>query len=474
MQPSKALYNGPMHAIETIAAIATASGPGAVGIVRLSGPEALDIADALFRTAARERPRVRLSARPTHRIHHGLLQAPDGAWIDEALVLVMRAPHSFTGEDVVEFQTHGGATAPHAVLAACLIGGARLAAAGEFTKRAFLNGRLDLAQAEAVNDLVTARSERGLAQALGQLDGTLSRQIAGLRDEVIGLMARIEAAIDYPDEIDDLPAARAREALEELIASVDAHLATARQGQIFREGATLAIIGRPNVGKSSLLNALLGRSRAIVTDVPGTTRDVLEEGLELSGVPFRVVDTAGIRETTDIVEALGVARSRSLVESADVVVLVVDLQAGLHPDEQVLRDMMGARSLVVVGNKVDAAPAFQAGLMLPGLAAGAPWVAIAATTGSGLHELQTLLVETTLGMPLVAVSPTTVNARHRASLLLARGALANARASALAGMAGDFLAIDLAQAVSALREVTGDALAEEVIEQVFARFCVGK
>jgi tRNA modification GTPase len=463
-----------MHATDTIAAIATAQGPGAVGIVRLSGPQALSIADALYRNTRRLAPRVPLSERPSHRIHHGLLQAHDGSWLDEALVLVMRSPHSFTGEDVVEFQTHGGATAPHAVLAACLGAGARLAAAGEFTKRAFLNGRLDLAQAEAVNDLVTARSERGLAQALGQLDGQLSRQIAALRDQVIGLMARIEAAIDYPDEIEDLPLDEATLALADLVVAVDAHLATARQGQIFREGASLAIIGRPNVGKSSLLNALLGRARAIVTDIPGTTRDVLEEGLELAGVPFRVVDTAGIRETEDLVEALGVARSRTLVTEADVVVLVIDLQAGLQPEEWALRELMGARPLVVVGNKADAVEALLAEELLPSFAAGAPWVAIAATTGQGLPALQTLLVETALGMPLVSVSPTTVNARHRASLLAARGALVNAHTSALGGMAADFLAIDLALAVGHLREVTGDALAEEVIEQVFARFCVGK
>lgn len=472
--PARHRVRSPLvHLTDTIAAIATAPGPAAVGIVRVSGPEALAIADALFHDGRRERPVTLLSARPSHRVHVGWLRTPDGHWLDQAVVLVMRGPHSFTGEDVVEFQTHGGSTAPHAVLAACLAAGARLAAAGEFSKRAFLNGRLDLAQAEAIDDLVNARGERALEGALAQLDGALSREVVAMRDEVIGLMARIEAAIDYPDEIEDLAAGAALSATSDLLARLDRRMATARQGQIFREGAKLAIVGRPNVGKSSLLNALLGRERAIVTDIPGTTRDALEEGLVLDGVPFVVTDTAGIRETTDVVEALGVARSRKLAAEADVVLLVVDLAAGVVEDERILAQALGDRPLVLVGNKQDLAPdadlaAFAA------LAPGRPLVAVAARTGAGLDRLAATLVETALGMPAAAVSATTLNARHQAALVRARDALSRAHASAEAEMPGDFLAIDLSAAASALGEVTGDALAEEVIEQVFARFCVGK
>lgn len=459
-----------MLASDTIAAIATAPGPAAVGIVRLSGPDALAIADALFHTAERQKPKTPLSRRPSHRVHYGWL-GHEGRWLDAGVVLTMRGPHSFTGEDVVELQTHGGATAPRAVLEACLGLGARLAAAGEFSKRAFLNGRLDLAQAEAVQDLVDARSERALESALAQLDGALSREVAGLRDAVIALMARIEAAIDYPDEIEDLPADEALGLVGELLSRARAWLATARPGEIFREGATLAIVGRPNVGKSSLLNALLGRERAIVTDVPGTTRDVLEEGLSLSGVPFKVVDTAGIRETHDAVEAMGVARSRALVGSADVVMLVVDLAAGVQAAERALRLEVGDRPLVVVGNKQDLAPDTRS---LAQLADTAPWVAVSAARGTGLDALATALVETALGMPVSRVSPTQLNARHRAALARAEASLASAHASAEAHMPGDFLAIDLAAAAQALAEVSGDVLADEVIDQVFARFCVGK
>ncbi|MDB5098312.1 MAG: mnmE [Cyanobacteria bacterium RYN_339] len=453
---------------DTIAAIATAAGPGAVGVVRVSGPGALAVADALFRTGRRAVPREPLSARPSHQVHHGWLQAADGRWLDEALVLVMRAPRSFTGEDVVEFQTHGGATVPYAVLEACLAAGARLAAAGEFTKRAFLNGRLDLAQAEAVNDLVTAKGERGLAGALAQLDGALSRQVATVRADVIGFLARLEAAIDYPDEIEDLPAGEAIDGLTRLLQQVDGFLATARQGQVFREGARLAIVGRPNAGKSSLLNALLGHERAIVTAIPGTTRDSLEEGLQLAGVPFRVVDTAGIRETLDPVEVLGVARSRDLLATADVVLLVVDLLAGVGAVERELAALAGDRPLVVVGNKCDLADA--AGLDT----LGAPHVAVSATTGAGLPALQALLVAAALGMPAAQASPTSINARHRACLEATRASLTRALASVHAGLPGDFWAIDLTAAAAGLAEVTGDALAEEVIDQVFARFCVGK
>jgi tRNA modification GTPase len=465
-----------MHAHDTIASIATALGVGGVGIVRVSGPDAIALADALYRNGQGARPAVPLSQRESHRVHHGWLVRPDtGERLDEAIVLVMKGPKSFTGEDVVEFQTHGGTTVLHAVLDACLREGARLAANGEFTKRAFLNGRLDLAQAEAIHDLVTAKTERALSQALGQLEGGLSRGVAAMRRSVIDLMARIEAAIDYPDEIDDLPGWETEAWLDRLLAQVNGYLATAHQGHVWREGASLVIAGRPNVGKSSLLNALLRRERAIVTDIPGTTRDVLEESLSLQGVPFRVLDTAGIRETADVVEAIGVERSRARVAEADVVVLVVDLAAGVQPEELSLRAEVGDRPLVVVGNKADLlGPEADSQALLAPLAGAATSVAVAAATGEGLSELERQLVTTALGMPVGSVSPTTVNARHRQALERSREALSRARGSAADGMPGDFVAIDLKEAVAAMGEITGDAIADEVIDQVFAQFCVGK
>jgi tRNA modification GTPase len=461
---------------DTIAAVATALGAAGVGIVRVSGPEALAIADALYRTAAHTRPETPLSRRESHRIHHGWLVDPTtDAPLDEALVLVMKGPKSFTGEDVVEFQTHGGVTVLHSVLDQCLKAGARLAAAGEFTKRAFLNGRLDLTQAEAINDLINASTERSLSMAIGQLEGNLSRAVARMRSRVIDLLARLEAAIDYPDEIEDLPADETLAWIDGLLAAVGTHLATAHQGHVWREGASLAIVGRPNVGKSSLLNALLGRERAIVTDIPGTTRDVLEESLNLHGVPFRVVDTAGIRETEDVVEAIGVERSRASLASADVVLLVVDLGTGPGPEETILRELVGDRPLIVVGNKQDLLSAgTDATTLLRPLAGTAPVVPVAASTGVGLDALATQIVETALGAPLSAVSPTTVNARHRAALVRVDESLKRARESAAADMPADFVAIDLKDAIAAMGEITGDAIADEVIDTVFAQFCVGK
>lgn len=463
-----------MQLSDTIASIATPLGVGGVGIVRVSGPQAIPIADALYRTAGHTRPAVPLRDRESHRIHHGWLARPEtDELLDEAIVLVMRGPKSFTGEDVVELQTHGGTTVLHAVLDAVLAQGARLAAAGEFTKRAFLNGRLDLTQAEAIQDLVTAKTERSLSQALHQLDGALAKSVRAMRASVIDLMARIEAAIDYPDEIDDLPADETIAWLDRLVAEVQGHLATAHQGHVWREGASLAIVGRPNVGKSSLLNALLRRERAIVTDIPGTTRDVLEESLSLQGVPFRVVDTAGIRETADVVEAIGVERSRKTLAEADVVLLVVDLAAGVQPEERELAAEVGDRPLVVVGNKRDLLPegADPSGVLA---ALAGPSVAVAAATGAGLADLERMLVERALGAEAAAVSPTTINARHRQALERAKASLVRALDSARAVMPGDFVAIDLKEAVAAMGEVTGDAIADEVIDQVFAQFCVGK
>ena len=460
---------------DTIAAIATAAGPAAVGVVRLSGPEALAIADALFYTSGRRRPEVPLAERPSHQIHPGWLATPAGRWLDRALVLVMRGPRSYTGEDVVELQTHGGASVPHAVLEAVLALGARLAAPGEFTKRAFLNGKLDMAQAEAVHDLVTARGERALAAALGQLDGALSREVAAARGQILAALARVEAAIDYPDEIEDLASGELDALVAGPLAAIEQRLASAHTGQVFREGASLVIVGRPNVGKSSLLNALLGHARAIVTDVPGTTRDALEEGLALAGVPFRVVDTAGIRETPDVVEALGVERSRALAATADVVLFVVDAVAGLTPEDLALRAVLGDRPLVCVANKADLLGGDRREASGPEhRPVPSEALPVSALHGHGLDALTTRVVELALGMPLAAVPPTTLAARHRAALEVGRAALLRAREAAAAGLPADCVAIDLSAAAHALAEVTGDALAEEVIEQVFARFCVGK
>lgn len=459
---------------DTITAIATAQGPGAVAIVRISGPDAVAIADRVYRDARHRRPARPLASRATHRVTLGWLHDPaTGEAVDQALVLVMRGPNSFTGEDVVEFQVHGGA-APARVLALTLAQGARLAAPGEFTKRAFLNGRIDLTQAEAIGDVVSAHTERALQVALNQLDGKLAQRVVATRQSLIALLARLEAAIDFPDEVDDVGQAEALELLDGALGGIDDLLATAHEGQILREGLALAIVGRPNAGKSSLLNALLGRERAIVTEVAGTTRDVLEESLQLGGVWFRVVDTAGIRETDDLVEAIGVARSKQALEQADLALVVCDLAAGVDDREQALLAALGDRPGVVVGNKLDTVedPAAARARLGP-LETNRPVVFISAKQEEGLAELSAVIVREALA-GAAGTAPTAINARHRRCLEHARDCVRNAREAAVADLPADFLAIDVKAAIAGLGEMTGDAIAEDVIEEVFRSFCVGK
>jgi tRNA modification GTPase len=463
-----------MMVFDTIAAIATAQGPGAVAIVRLSGPDALAIADRIYRTMKHRVPSTLLSSRPSHGVFLGWLYHPVTEQIvDQALVLLMRAPNSFTGEDVVEFQVHGGA-APTRVLGLILSQGARLAAPGEFTKRAFLNGRLDLTQAEAIGDVVSAHSERALQVALNQLDGQLAKHVLTARQHLTALLARLEAAIDFPDEVDDVSQQEALHLLDEAARCVGGLLATAQEGQILREGLALAIVGRPNAGKSSLLNALLGRERAIVTDIAGTTRDVLEESLQLGGVWFRIVDTAGIRETEDKVEAMGVARSRVALEQADVVLLVCDLDAGIDAREKELLAAIGDRPGVIVGNKLDTvtspAVAYE---RLASLGGEYPVALVAAPHGEGVPGLGAVIVQAAL-QGSARTSATAINARHRRCLESAQACVSHAREASLHGLPADFIAIDVKAAIAGLCEMTGDAIAEDVIEEVFRSFCVGK
>lgn len=459
---------------DTIAAIATALGPGAVAIVRLSGPEALAIASRLF-CATREGlpPRQPLAEGPERQARLGWLRH-EGRVLDQALAIPFHAPRSFTGETVVEFQTHGGAVVATAVLEACLAEGARLAAPGEFSKRAFLNGRLDLAQAEALDEVVRARSEGALERALANLDGAFSKAVADLRAGLVREVAGIEAAIDYGHEVDEAAKGALGLALARLEADAAALAATAREGQAWREGVGLALVGRPNAGKSSLLNALSGRERALVSPHAGTTRDLVEEAVVLGGVPFRVVDAAGLRHTEDPVEAMGIDRMRQAVADADLVALLVDLSQGVGEAERELRALAGERA-VLVGTKADlaGAQALDAPDLLA-LAAGAPRFAIATPTGQGLAELAEGLAQQGLGAEPVAASPTVAKARHRAALAQAQGHVAQARSALAAGLGEDAVAMDLEAAIQALGLVSGTAVGEEVVSAIFAGFCVGK
>ncbi len=463
-----------MHLIDTIAAIATPPGVGGVGIIRLSGPDAMPMAQALFRDWGMRPLDPPLAARPGRQAHVGHFVDPaTEETLDEIVMLVFRAPHSYTTEDVVEFQCHAGPAVMQRLLAAVLAQGARLAAAGEFTKRAFLGGRIDLTQAEAIAEISSARTERALKTAVGQLEGHLARATSALRAPIKHLLAELEASIDFPDEIDAPPDERMRATLDDLMARAADLIATAEGGRILREGAALAIVGRPNVGKSSLLNALLQAERAIVTDVAGTTRDVLEAGLAIKGVPFRVLDTAGIRdEGADLVERIGIARSRAALGEADLRLVV--LEAGTEPgpaDHAILEAAMGAGPTLVVLNKIDRCPVDGP---LKGLPSGVRAVAISARTGVGLADLEQAIYDVAVGAALAPVQAVAINARHHAALLRARESLNKANESVAGGFPADFVAIDLRDAVEALGEITGEDLKEEVIDHIFASFCVGK
>jgi tRNA modification GTPase len=459
----------PIQSQDTIVAIATPLGEGGIGVVRLSGPAAIPIAARLFRSASGTDP----AAFPSHTVHLGRAVEPDsGETIDVALFTPFRAPRSYTGEDVVEISGHGSNRALLRLVEAARREGARLAEPGEFTRRAFLNGRMDLAEAEAVADLIRARTDASLRVAARQLEGRLSRVTRALRADLIALLAEIEAAIDFPDDVEPPSPAELAARLHAALAAAGRLLATADAGRLFREGAAVVIAGRPNVGKSSLLNALLRESRAIVTEIPGTTRDVIEEGVNIRGIPLRAIDTAGLRETTDVVERIGVERSQREIVAADLVLWVVDLSEPATEDDRRIAAMLRDRpTVVVVANKADLPPRLDpAALVRPGVTT----VRTVAPTGEGIDALEDAIAARLLGEGVTSEEVLVSNARHQARLEAAAAALRQAIATVEAGFEQAMVAVDLKIAAEALGEITGESVTEATITEIFARFCVGK
>ncbi len=448
---------------DTIAAIATAVAPGqgSVAIVRISGPEAETIGRRLFEAPGRQ-------VWDSHRVLYGHVVDPDsGERIDEALLLLMRAPRSFTRETVVELQGHGGLVAVQRVLELVLAAGARRAQPGEFSQRAFLNGRLDLTRAEAISELITARSRRAAQLAVAGLDGGLQRRIEALRGRLLDQLAELEARVDFEEDLPPLDAGTLRAELARVGGELERLGAEARQGAVLREGLRVAIVGRPNVGKSSLLNQLSQRERAIVTDLPGTTRDLLESELVLEGVPLTLLDTAGIRDTDDRVEQLGISRSRAALASADVVLLLFDLCSGWTAADQALRDQVPPGvPLLLVGNKADLTDVRPDG-------SGDGAVAISALTGAGRDALARQLLEC-CGAGVAQGLQVALNARQRDLAAEAAASLERVLQAAAAGLPWDFWTIDLRSAVGSLGEITGQEVSEAVLDRVFARFCIGK
>ncbi|MCP9312527.1 tRNA uridine-5-carboxymethylaminomethyl(34) synthesis GTPase MnmE [Liquorilactobacillus satsumensis] len=456
---------------DTIAAISTPPGEGAISIVRLSGEEAVQCTQKIFAGQ-------NLQLVSSHTINYGHIVDPESRQeVDEVMVSVMRAPKTFTREDVVEINCHGGIVATNRILQLVLSNGARLAEPGEFTKRAFLHGRIDLSQAEAVMDLIRAKTDRSMKVALNQLDGNLSHLIKNLRQDILGVLAQVEVNIDYPeyDDVEEMTTRLLKEKALEVRQRIKQLLSTAKQGKVLREGLATAIVGRPNVGKSSLLNHLLHEDKAIVTDVAGTTRDVIEEYVNVRGVPLKLVDTAGIRETADKVEKIGVARSKHAIEQADLVMLVLNGSEPLTNEDRQLLKLTATKKRIVLLNKMDLTRGIEVAQLKELLQPDEEILTTSVLKNQGLEQLEARIAELFFGG--IENSQTTVmvtNARHIALLNQAEKALTSVLQGISAKMPVDLIQIDMTNCWDLLGEITGDSYQDELLNQLFSQFCLGK
>jgi tRNA modification GTPase len=460
---------------DTICAIATPVGEGGIGVIRLSGGQAIEIASEVFKTIKGEAVKDLTS----HTIHLGAVRDPGiGENLDEVMLAVMRAPKTYTRLDTVEIYSHGGALILHRILDLLIRQGARLAEPGEFTKWAFLSGRIDLTQAEAVMDLIRSKTEAGHRAALAQLGGELHRRIAHLRESAIQLLAEIEAGIDFTEEdIQFLNQDQIQSLLLELINRTESLIKTATSGKALREGIATAIVGPPNAGKSSLLNALLLQNRAIVTPIPGTTRDIIEEYLNLDGIPLRIMDTAGLRDTEDLVEREGILRTRNAIEQADLVLLILDISQKIGREERRLIEEMAGKRRLIVFTKIDLLPEnswkLQKALMDQDNTDGT--IYISAHTGEGLNNLREEIVKTVRsGIVTCGDREAMINLRHNALLLQAKYAIQNAILSIKEEAPPELIAVDIRTAIDRFGEITGETTTEDLLEKIFKDFCIGK
>lgn len=456
---------------DTISAVITALGEGAVGIVRISGADALATAEKIFKS----RSGKKLSEYQHHTLVYGHVTDADGTMVDEVLCVYMQAPHSYTAEDVVEIQSHGGIQSLKKILALTYQNGARPAEAGEFTKRAFLNGRIDLTQAEAVMDIIRSRSEASLKLAVRQQNGQLAQELRKLRSKMLDVVINLEAVIDYPEEdIEDVTFDTVAGSIANTAAGIENLLAHAHTGKILREGLRTAIVGRPNVGKSSLLNALLKEERAIVSEYAGTTRDVIEEQLLLDGVPLVLADTAGIRKTEDYVEQIGVEKSRRLLQDAELVICVVDGSEGLTAEDEEILQSASEKPCVIIVNKSDLKidttlqqlqERFGIDKVMP----------LSARTNEGIDRFAAWLKNYVYGSEGTLSDGVYIqNARHEELLRQALQSLQDAQRAAQERLPYDCIVIDVRNAIDLLGEITGDTVQDEIINEIFARFCIGK
>ena len=456
---------------DTISAVATALGEGSVGIIRISGNRALAIGETLFK-AASGKP---LGTYPVNTLVYGHVYDTNGSLVDEVLAVYMRAPRSYTAEDVVEIQCHGGVQALQKILQLTYGVGARPAEAGEFTKRAFLNGRIDLTQAEAVMDIIRSRSEASLKLAARQQQGQLAGELRSIRKTLVDIIVNLEAVIDYPEEdIEDVTYSTVQENLGGAVGKIEKLLANAHTGKILREGLRTAIVGRPNVGKSSLLNALLKEERAIVSQYAGTTRDVIEEQLLLGGVPLVLADTAGIRSTDDFVEKIGVEKSRQLLNDAELVICVIDGSVGLTPEDEEILAAAEGRPCVIIVNKSDLEQAVDINALKERLGADKV-MTLSAKTLSGMEDFTAWLKNYVYGSEGTLGDGAYIqNARQERLLREALASLEDAAGAAENMLPYDCIVIDVRTAIDLLGEITGDTVQDEIINEIFSRFCIGK
>ena len=459
-----------MREFDTIAAISTVLGEGGISIIRISGSESLNIANKIFK--GKDKNSI-LDMKPYTMKYGHIIEMISGDPLDEVLISFMKGPKSFTAEDTVEINCHGGVIPTKKVLEEVIKAGARIAEPGEFTKRAFLNGRIDLSQAEAVIDIIRSKTELSMKSALLQSGGRISKEINALRNKLLQTIAHIEATVDYPeDDLEEVTASQVKKELEKVMIDIEELLLTADEGKILREGLNVIIVGKPNVGKSSLLNALLMEKRAIVTDIPGTTRDVIEEYINLDGVPIKIVDTAGIRETEDVVEKIGVERSKEKIDEGDLIILMLDSSKVLEEEDYEIIDYIKDKKYLVLLNKTD----IKSELNKEQLKDIDPNYIIetSAMTGKGLDELKSMIKELFFGGEVKTKEVIITNTRHKEALIRAKESLNSAIDALNITLAIDLASIDIRNAWIRLGEITGDTVEEDIIDKIFSEFCLGK
>ncbi|HDA8021727.1 TPA: tRNA uridine-5-carboxymethylaminomethyl(34) synthesis GTPase MnmE [Staphylococcus aureus] len=457
--------------LDTITSISTPMGEGAIGIVRLSGPQAVEIADKLYKG------KHLLNDVPSHTINYGHIIDPESKEVvEEVMVSVLRAPKTFTREDIIEINCHGGILTINRVLELTMTYGARMAEPGEFTKRAFLNGRIDLSQAEAVMDFIRSKTDRASKVAMNQIEGRLSDLIKKQRQSILEILAQVEVNIDYPeyDDVEDATTEFLLEQSKEIKQEINRLLDTGAQGKIMREGLSTVIVGKPNVGKSSMLNNLIQDNKAIVTEVAGTTRDVLEEYVNVRGVPLRLVDTAGIRETEDIVEKIGVERSRKALSQADLILFVLNNNEALTQEDYTLYEVVKNEDVIVIVNKMDLEQNIDIN-EVKDMIGDTPLIQTSMLKQEGIDELEIQIRDLFFGGEVQNQDMTYVsNSRHISLLKQARQTIQNAIDAAESGVPMDMVQIDLTRTWEILGEIIGETASDELIDQLFSQFCLGK